>query len=215
MDRRTTIKWMLAVSAAMPLLDERAAGVEASSVPPHAHGYGTDPDLTKVYHAGDLWPLVLTPAQRRTASALCDVIIPADSVSRGASAAGVVDFLAEWVSAPYAIQVQDRVLLLDGLVWMNSEAMRRFGREFAALMLAQQHLICDDICFQQNAKPAFAQAAKFFARYRDLTAGGYYSSAAGRKDLQYIGNVPLKSFDGPPLALLQKLGLGPEQVQFD
>jgi hypothetical protein len=46
-----------------------------------------------------------------------------------------------------------------------------------------------------------------------LTAGGYYSSAAGRKDLQYIGNVPLKSFDGPPLALLQKLGLGPEQIQ--
>jgi len=76
-------------------------------------------------------------------------------------------------------------------------------------------LICDDICFEQNAKPAFAQAAKFFTRYRDLTAGGYYSSAAGRKDLQYIGNVPLKSFDGPPLALLQKLGLGPEQVQFD
>jgi hypothetical protein len=215
MDRRTTIKWMLAASAAMPLLEQRAASVEASSVPPQAQGYGTDPDLTKVYHAGDLWPLILTPAQRRTASALCDVIIPADSVSRSASAAGVVDFLAEWVSAPYPIQVQDRVLILDGLVWMNSEAVRRFGRQFAALKLTQQRLICDDICFEQNAKPAFAQAAKFFTRYRDLTAGGYYSSAAGRKDLQYIGNVPLKSFDGPPLALLQKLGLGPEQVQFD
>jgi hypothetical protein len=46
-----------------------------------------------------------------------------------------------------------------------------------------------------------------------LTAGGYYSTAAGRKDLQYIGNVPLKSFEGPPLELLQKLGLSPDEVQ--
>lgn len=213
MDRRTTIKWMLAASASMPLLKERVAGVEASSVAPPAQGYGTDPDLTKIYHAGDLWPLILTPAQRRTASALCDVIIPADSVSRSAAAAGVVDFLAEWVSAPYPSQVKDRAVILEGLAWLNSEAVHRFGTEFAALKQAQQHLICDDICFEQNAKPAFAQAARFFARYRDLTAGGYYSSAAGRKDLQYIGNVPLKSFDGPPLALLQKLGLGPEQMQ--
>jgi hypothetical protein len=213
MDRRTTIKWVLAASAAMPFLKQRVAGVEASSAAPQAQGYGTDPDLTKVYHAADLWPLLLTPAQRRTASALCDVIIPADSVSRSASAAGVVDFLAEWVSAPYPIQVKDRALILDGLSWMNSEATRRFGREFASIKLTQQHLICDDICFEQSAKPAFAQAARFFTRYRDLTAGGYYSSAAGRKDLQYIGNVPLKSFDGPPLALLQKLGLGPEQMQ--
>jgi hypothetical protein len=213
MDRRTTIKWMLAASAAMPLLEERLAGVEAPSAAPQAQGYGTDPDLAKIYRPGDLWPLILTPAQRRTASALCDVIIPADSVSRSASAAGVVDFLAEWVSAPYPNQVKDRALIVDGLAWINSEAVRRFGREFAGLKQSQQHLICDDICFEQNAAPAFAQAAKFFARYRDLTAGGYYSSATGRKDLQYIGNVPLKSFDGPPLALLQKLGLGPEQMK--
>jgi hypothetical protein len=213
MDRRTTIKWMLAAAASIPLVQDRLAGVEASSAVPQSLGYGTDLDLTKIYHAGDLWPLILTPAQRRTASALCDVIIPADSVSRSASAAGVVDFLAEWVSAPYPIQVKDRGLILDGLAWMNSEAVRRFGRDFAALKQSQQHLICDDICFEQTATPAFAPAAKFFARYRDLTAGGYYSSAAGRKDLQYIGNVPLKSFDGPPLALLQKLGLDPEQMQ--
>ena len=50
-------------------------------------------------------------------------------------------------------------------------------------------------------------AARFFALYRDLTAGAFYSSPAGRKDLRYIGNVPLASFDGPPPALLETLGL--------
>jgi hypothetical protein len=45
------------------------------------------------------------------------------------------------------------------------------------------------------------------ARYRDLTAGGFYTTPAGRKDLEYIGNVPLTRFDGPPPALLGALGL--------
>jgi hypothetical protein len=215
MDRRTTIKWMLAASASMPLLEQRAAGIDASTALPSAagDGYGTDPDLTRIYHPGDLWPLLLTPAQRRTAGALCDLIIPADTASPSASAAGVVDFLAEWVSAPYPHQQADRAIILAGLEWMDSEGVRRFGKQFTALEEAEQRLICDDICCEQTAKPAFAEAARFFARYRDLTAGGYYSTAAGRKDLQYIGNVPLKSFEGPPLELLQKLGLSPDEVQ--
>jgi len=207
MDRRTTIKWVLAASASMPLLGQRAGGVDAATTLPVAEGYGTDPDLTKIYRPGDLWPLLLTPAQRRTAGALCDVIIPADSVFPSASAAGVVDFLAEWVSAPYAHQRKDRAIILDGLAWIDAEAVRRFGKDFAALNEAEQHLICDDICSEPRATPAFAQAARFFARYRDLTAGGYYSTAAGRKDLQYIGNVALTNFAGPPPELLERLGL--------
>jgi len=215
MDRRTTIKWMLAASASMPLLERRAAAIDPSTalLPAQGEGYGTDPDLTRIYHPGDLWPLLLTPVQRRTAGALCDLIIPADSASPSASAAGVVDFLAEWVSAPYPHQQADCAIILAGLEWMDSEGVRRFGREFTALEEAEQRLICDDICCEQTAIPAFAEAARFFARYRDLTAGGYYSTAAGRKDLQYIGNVPLKSFEGPPLELLQKLGLSPDEVQ--
>jgi hypothetical protein len=212
MDRRTTIKWMLAASVSMPLLGRGVIGVTAVSALPQGQGYGSDPDLTKIFRPGDLWPLILTPAQRRTAAALCDVIIPADSVSPSATSVGVVDFLAEWVSAPYPHQQTDRPIILDGLAWMDAEGLRRFGKEFAALKDTQQHLICDDICFEPRAQPAFAQAARFFARYRDLTAGGYYSTPVGRKDLQYIGNVALKSFEGPPLDLLQKLGLSPEQM---
>jgi hypothetical protein len=212
MDRRTTIKWMLAAAAAMPLLEQRAVGADTANALPQPQGYGTDPDLTKIYHPGELWPLLMTAEQRRTASALCDLIIPADAVSPSASAVGVVDFLAEWVSAPYLRQQADRPIILEGLAWMDGEAVRRFGAEFAALKDTQQRLLCEDISFEPKAAPDFVQAAKFFARYRDLTAGGYYSTAAGRNDLRYIGNVPLESFEGPPLELLQKLGLGPGQM---
>jgi len=207
MDRRTTIKWMLAASASMPLLAQDAGGIDAPAALPAAQGYGTDPDLTKTYHPGDLWPLVLTSAQRRAAGALCDVIIPADATSPSASAVGVVDFLAEWLSAPYPLQQRDRAIIVDGFAWIDAEAMRRFSQDFAALGQTEQHLICDDICSVQTAKSDFVAAARFFARFRDLSAGGYYSTADGRKDLQYIGNVPLTTFAGPPLELLQKLGL--------
>src|SRR5205814_8086851 len=50
-------------------------------------------------------------------------------------------------------------------------------------------------------------AARSFALYRDLTAGGFHSTPVGRKDLGYIGNVPLARFDGPPPELLKKLNL--------
>jgi hypothetical protein len=93
------------------------------------------------------------------------------------------------------------------LAWLDAEAGRRFGRDFLDLAPAAQASVCEDICDEARAPPALHEAAHFFARYRDLTAGGFYSSPIGRQDLHYLGNVPLASFDGPPLALLKSLGL--------
>lgn len=201
-DRRTTIKWMLTAVATVPLLRRQALGQVAA-----VKGYGTDPDLIKEYQPGSLWPLTFTQGQRRTATVLCDLIIPADAHSPSASDVGVVDFLDEWISAPYTGQQQDRAIVLTGLEWLDKEAVRRFGIGFSDLRSPRHHAICDDICFVAEAKPHFSEAAAFFARYRDLTAGGFYTTPAGRNDLQYVGNVPLATFDGPPLEVLKKVGL--------
>jgi hypothetical protein len=203
-DRRTTLKWVLAASAAMPFLRQSAFAAAAAA---SARGYGSDPNLTRIYKPGDLWPLTLTRAQRSAAAALCDTIIPADAESPGAASVGVVDFIDEWISAPYAEQVADRDMILAGLTWLDAEARRRFARDFAALEEPQRGAICDDICYAPKAKPQFAEAAKFFAKYRDLTAGGFYTTPAGTKDLRYVGNVPLERYDGPPPEVLRKIGL--------
>jgi hypothetical protein len=173
-----------------------------------ATGYGSDPDLLKRYKAGEVWPLVLTPAQRHTVTALCDVIIPADDHSPSASAVGVVDFLDEWVSAPYPRQQHDRTLIEEGLAWLDTESTRRFATEFAAAKLADQAALCDDICDVAKATEPFAGAATFFARFRDLTAGGFYTTPVGFRDIGYMGNVPLRQFEGPPREVLRQLGLG-------
>src|SRR5437879_6714285 len=123
MDRRTTVKWMLAASAAWPLLRSRAARAEAPAT--SAQGYGTDPNLLTVYHPGDLWPLTLTAPERRLAGLLADIIIPADESSPSASAVGAVAFIDEWVSAPYPAQQRARGLVLEGVAWLETEAVRR------------------------------------------------------------------------------------------
>ncbi len=205
-DRRTAIKWMLTASASLAFAPHLTFGQQVSAAYSGA-GYGTDPDLVKAYAPGDFWPLTLTPGQRRTVAALCDVIIPADATSPSASAVGVPDFIDEWISAPYPVQVADRPLILEGIAWIEAESQRRFGISFVNTIARQKTAICDDICHAKEVKPEFETAAKFFARFRDLTAGGFYTTPEGMKDLGYIGNVPLATFDGPPEDLIKKLGL--------
>jgi hypothetical protein len=47
----------------------------------------------------------------------------------------------------------------------------------------------------------------FFIRYRALTAGGFYTTPVGFRDLQYVGNVPMAAFEGPTPEILKRLGL--------
>ena len=217
-DRRTTIKLVLAAAAAMPALRAHANYTDnldpGASPPgklrqfePTMQGYGPDPDLIKAYEKGAFWPLTMTAQQRQLAAALSDLIIPADEHSPSASAVGVVDFLDEWISAPYPRQREDRDTVLQGFTWLDGEARHRFEQPFARLHEAQQRAICDQICNASRAPADLRKPAQFFATYRDLTAAGFYSTLAGRKDVQYIGNVALTHFDGPPVELLKKLGL--------
>jgi len=202
MDRRTSIKWVLAASAAWPLSAQHAARADSALT---GRGYGTDPNLLALYHPGELWPLTFTAPQRQLAGILADIIIPADEHSPSASSVGVVEFIDEWVSAPYPASQRDRPIVLGGFMWLNDEAARRFAKGFSDLAATEQHGICDDICDEPSSK--WRDAARFFALYRDLTAGGFYTTPVGRKDLGYMGNVPLASFDGPPPELLKKLKL--------
>jgi hypothetical protein len=209
MDRRTTIKWMFAAAAAVPALRVHGytAQPPARDVAANQAGYGTDPNLMQEWKAGGPWPLTLGAQARLTTAALCDLIIPADEHSPAASAVGVVDFIDEWISAPYPQQRADRAVILPGIEWMDAEAQKRFGKVFAALDEKQKSAIADDVCAPARAAPEFARAAKFFSKFRDLTAGGFYTTPAGMKDIGYTGNVPLEKFDGPPLEALKKAGL--------
>lgn len=206
MDRRMAIQWMLAAAATVAVKDSDLLAAE-NTAPIEAKGYGPDPIMVKLYKPGDVWPLTLTEPQRHAARALCDVIIPADEASPSASAVGVPDFIDEWISSPYPAQAGDRRIVPEGLKWIDDEANHRFNKTFANLTHEQQTAICDDICDSAKAKPEHRQAVAFFKRYRDLTAGGYYTTPEGMKAIGYAGNIPSVTFDGPPVEALKHVGL--------
>lgn len=220
MDRREALKVMATTAAAAsigsgiaPTVADAQAPVQiaprprpGTAVPPKTgpRGTPTDPDLL---NARATWPRLLTAPEMATVSALCDMIIPADDKSPAASAVGVPAYINEYVSAPYDWAERALVRVRGGLAWLDVESAKRFSKPFTQLTVAQRTLICDDICYQPNAKPEFKAGARFFNEMRNLTQSGFYTSDAGMKDLGYVGNVPLAKFELPPAEVLRKLGI--------
>ena len=194
-----------AATAATTVGGRPALGQQAAA--PATKGYGTDPLLNKEYAPGAFWPLTMTDHQRATAAALCGLIIPAEGGVPSAAALKVHDFVDEWISSPYPDQQGDREVVLGVLAWIDTEAGRRFGKDFARLSHAEMGAIADDICHAPDAKPEFAAGAKFFAKFRDLTTSGFFTTPEGMKDIGYVGNMPLAEFKDPPREVLAKLGI--------
>ena len=199
LSRREAVQRMLVAAAALQVL-----GMESYGVQGLPKTIGTDP---KLHEKIIPWDRLLTEAEMKIVTVLGDAIIPADDQSPAASAVGVPDFINEWVSAPYPTQVEDREQLRVGFVWLDQESQKRFGKNFADLAEPQITAICDDICSPGQAKPEFKKAASFFAKMRNLVAGGFYSTPEGMKDIGYVGNIPMVEFPGPPPEVLKHLGL--------
>ncbi len=210
MDRRLAIKWMLAASAGVVMARNPMLGASnppgiAEPEPPF--GYGKDSNLMKASKPGDYWPLTFTELQRRQAAVLADIIIPDDGKNPSATSVGVVDFVDEWVSAPYPDNLRDRKIILDGMAWLDEESVRRFGRRFAESSEADRLVLVEEMSRSQKAEPDAGSSQAFFRLVRDLVGVGYFTTPVGMKDLGYVGNVPLATFDGPPAELVAKLGL--------
>jgi hypothetical protein len=209
MDRRKAVQWMLATLAATSTLGPAARSLAASPVSQHkpiAKGYGTDPDLTKLYKPGDLWPLTFTENQRTQAAVLCDLLFPADETAPSASSLKVHDFVDEWISSPYPEASIDREPILECLSWFESEAQKRFKKALPALSEQQLHAIADDVAFGAK-QPEYKTPAKNFSRFKYVVAGGFYTTPEGMKDIGYVGNVPTVNFDGPTPEALKHVGL--------
>lgn len=202
MSRRDAIRWMMAATGTVTLLNY--PGIAKLGVP-SAKGYGMDPNMLE----GEVpWERTMSEEQLKLAAVLADIILPhVSSASPSATEVKVPDFIDEWISAPYPNQQRDRKIVLPGLLWMDREAERRFGKNFVGLDSKQAEAICDDICHPVKGSSPMAEGSRFFAVFRGLTLGGYYTTAVGMKDVGYVGNVPLASFDGPPPEVMKRLGI--------
>lgn len=143
-----------------------------------------------------------TPHEMATITVLCDIILPADATSGSASQAGVPAFI-EFIAKDMPYQ---QTPLRGGLMWLDNQAMKRFGKKFVACTAAERIQIVDDIAYPEQAKPAMKQGVSFFNLMRDLTMTGFYTTEMGIKDLGYVGNQP-NVWQGVPEEVLKQYGL--------
>ena len=220
-DRRTTIKWLAASMSVAYAGCSRNGSTVGDEIPPllgraaetDGIGYGTDPDLMNPVVP---WSRTMTAAQLQTSSALADMIIPADEHSPAASAVGVADFIDEWISAPYQQQQHDREHILAGLEWLEEQAREKFDTGFAAASDAQRAELLDPLAYPSADATGLADQIEFFRRFRFVTAGAFYATEAGSKDIGYVGNVAIAGeYPGPSdeamshlAGVLKQLGLG-------
>lgn len=143
-----------------------------------------------------------TEHEYATVVVLSDLILPRDDRSGSASESGAPEFIDYIVAA----QVDRQTPMRGGLAWLDSECRDRFDRAFLDCTDAQRRQVLDDIAYPAKARPGMSHGVRFFSSLRDLVATGFWSSRMGVDDLGYLGNRPT-TWDGPPKAVLDKLGL--------
>src|SRR5262249_37254447 len=100
-----------------------------------------------------------------------------------------------------------RVAMRGGLAWLDEECRNRFKKSFVDSSDAQRRQVLDDIAWPGKARAEMSHGVAFFSHFRDFTASGFFSSAIGWKDLQYLGNVAVPVWNGCPPEALAKLGV--------
>ena len=148
-------------------------------------------------------PRFFTATELATATVLGDLIIPRDAKSGAASDAKVPEYM-DFLCAEYHSTGD---WMRAGLMWLEGHSTGRFGKAFTDLTADQQVAICNDIAWPARAKPEHQAGARFFTRFRDLTASGFWSSQMGVEDLQYQGNTFVAAWTGCPPEAKARIGV--------
>ena len=194
--RRDLLKAMTAVPAALAPLAS-ASAMSATTVPKSTTGEAA---ASSAYQ-----PKALNEHEWKTVRVLSDIIIPADDRSGSATQAGVPEFIDDWLDFRGGGQL---TAIRGGLTWLDMECNRQFAHDFVDCSEAQQKQTLDRIAYPKTAALEDAAGVAFFNHLRGLVVSGFFSSKMGVKDLPYLGNQMLSSWEGCPASVLAKLGLG-------
>ena len=148
-------------------------------------------------------PRFFNAGELAAATVLGDLIIPRDAKSGSASDAKVPEYM-DFLCAEYHSTGD---WMRSGLNWLDGHSTGRFGKKFPDLSADQQAAICNDLAWPARAKPEHQAGARFFTRFRDLTASGFWSSQMGVEDLQYQGNTFVAAWNGCPPEAKAKIGV--------
>ena len=136
-------------------------------------------------------PKALTRHEFETLRALCEAIVP--GATKG-SAAEFVDLLSSQNPEMAAIYT-------GGLAWLDDAMKRSYHADF--LMASQEDRVAmlDKLASRNSNNPELAAGVRFFYWTRRMTVDAYYTSAAGIRELAYMGNKGMAEFKVPQEAI--------------
>lgn len=196
----------LTILGALPVIGPALLDAQAKQAP-HRQSHDTPNQPAKPTpqpKAAQAKRRFFTAKELRTVRVLGDDVIPRDARSGSASEAGVPAFIDFHLSVEET-SPEVRLAWRGGLRWMDNESNRRFGVAYATATRAQRHQILEDIAYPDRVRPEMRAGAAFFSRFRDMCAAGFFSSAMGWKDLQYMGHTFVPVWNGCPEPALRKL----------
>ena len=195
MNRRDALKVLLAAPAATFTWTE-AEAAQASAAAQTARAAATAT-------AKPFGPKFFTASEFKLVRTLADIIIPKDERSGSASDVGVPEFMDFMMID----QPNRQVAMRGGLAWLDVECQERYDKIFVDCTDAERTVVLDDIAWPAKAKPEMRHGVAFFNSFRDLTAGGFWTTKVGIEDLQYLGNRSVARWNGCPDEALKKLGV--------
>ena len=179
LSRRSVLAQIAAAAMAGPV------GLEAAQ---HVHEAAAAAATT----AGGLYkPKALTQHEFETLKTLCEIIVP--GASKGGS--------AEFIDLLSSQNPEMAAIYTGGIAWLDEEMKRQYHADFLTAKPEQRTELLDKLAYRKNLTAELAPGIRFFDWVRRMTVDAYYTSAAGIKEVGYMGNRALKEFKVPQEAI--------------
>jgi gluconate 2-dehydrogenase gamma chain len=146
---------------------------------------------------GPYKPKLLNDHEYATVRRLSELTIPADDVSPSAVEAGAPEFIDLLCSgSPEMARIYT-----GGLAWLDYQMEDRYGTSFIEAQPGQQTAMLDLIAYRKDNPEDLAPGIEFFDWVRKMVADAFYTSPIGFKDVGYMGNKGMTTFEVPADAI--------------
>ena len=154
---------------------------------------------------GPYQPKFFQPREYKSLTILADLIVPADSTSKGALDAGAPEFIDLLCSQ----NEQLGVIYTGGLGWIEAEMERRYSRGFAEAGNEQRIELLNLIAYRKNKSPQLSPGILFFVWARKMVVDAYYTHPVGIAQVGYVGNTGMTTFQVPAEAIAYAIKRSP------
>lgn len=138
-------------------------------------------------------PVFFSKDEYAAVDELMETIIPTDSHSPGAKAAGCAAYVDRQLAESFGDK--DKQTWRDGLQLLEARCRKKFDKNIAGITPEERIQLLEEI--SKNEENPKEPEEKFFNILKHATAFAYYSSSIGiHKEMNYKGNVYLQEFVG-------------------